>query len=378
MFTLREPVRDGSDRGPSRIVFTDTDTDAGPAPAPSRCPAGCDAAGARPALRRGSDSVAARGVTRLADEELFSQHRSHLMGVAYRMLGSRTEAEDAVQETWLRYAAADPAGVADLRAWLTTVTARICLDQLRSARVRRESYVGQWLPEPTVERLPAGALRLGGADEPDPGEVVARTERVSLALLVVLEKLGPEQRLALVLHDVFAVPFHEIATILDTTPAAARQLASRARRAVADDGVRQHADLAEQRRVLRAFLAAAQHGDLAGLLAVLAPDVVAIGDGGGVAPAARQPIVGAAQVARFLLGLFRQIDRFAAVAEPVLVNGDLGLLIEAHYPDGRALRFVFAPAIADGRITAIFDQLNPAKLAGVPAPDPERDLLSST
>jgi RNA polymerase sigma-70 factor, ECF subfamily len=179
-----------------------------------------------------------------------------------------------------------------------------------------------------------------------------------------------------VLHDVFAVPFEEIAAVLATTPAAARQLASRARRAVAADTVRHRADLAEQRRVLSAFLAAVELGDIEGLLAVLAPDVVAIGDGGGVAPAGKHPVRGALQVARFMAGLFRQARKTSAlIAEPVLVNGDLGLLFEAAYPDGQKLHFVMAFAVADGRVTAILDQLNPAKLARVPRPDPARSLL---
>src|SRR5256884_2300997 len=177
------------------------------------------------------------------------------------MLGSRTEAEDAVQEAWLRYAGADRAGIGDLRGWLTTVTARICLDVLRSARVRRESYAGQWLPEPIVTRL--------AADDPDPADRAARTEEVSVALLAVLERLTPEQRVAFVLHDVFAVPFEDVATVLGTTPAAARQLASRGRRAVSDGTIRHRTDLAEQRRVLAAFLSAVERGDLDGLVAVL-------------------------------------------------------------------------------------------------------------
>jgi RNA polymerase sigma-70 factor (ECF subfamily) len=302
------------------------------------------------------------------DSEAFEAHRAHLVAVAYRMLGSHAEAEDAVQEAWLRYAAADRAAVVDLRAWLTTVTARICLDVLRSARVRREAYVGPWLPEPVVRSLPDGAF-------PDPGERATRTDEVSLALLVVLERLTPEQRVAFVLHDVFAVPFPDIASVLGTSPAAARQLASRGRRAVSDNTIRHRTDLAEQRRVLAAFLSAAERGDLDALVAVLAPDVVAIGDGGGVAPAGRHPVHGGLQVARFMAGLFRQARRAPVVAEQVMVNGDLGLLIEATSPDGQVLRFVMAFAYDDGRITAILDQLNPAKLARVRRPDPTRNVL---
>ncbi|GAA5177709.1 sigma-70 family RNA polymerase sigma factor [Rugosimonospora acidiphila] len=278
------------------------------------------------------------------------------------MLGSRSEAEDAVQETWLRFASTSP-DPANLRAWLTTVTGRICLDLLRSARVRRETYVGQWLPEPIVTRLPAGI---------DPADEVTEHEQVGLALLVVLERLTPEQRVAFVLHDVFAVPFDAIATALDTTPAAARQLATRARRTLADPGAPRHtADLAEQRRVMSAFMDAAQRGDLDGLARILAPDVVAIGDGNGLAPAAHKPVTGATQVSRFVLGLFRQVERYQSVrAEPVLVNGDIGLLIDAVDASGTPVLMVMVPTSADGRITALYNQLNPSKLVGVPRPDP--------
>lgn len=308
----------------------------------------------------------------------FEAHRDHLMGVAYRMLGSRADAEDAVQEAWLRWAAATAAGrgekIRDERAWLTTVTGRICLDQLRSARVRREAYVGQWLPEPVVTPLPGRAT--AGAGPADPADAVVRTEQVSYALLVVLERLSPEQRVAFVLHDVFAVPFDEIATALSTTPAAARQLASRARRAVGADGVpRQTTDLAEQRRVLEAFVAAAQSGDIDRLLEVLAPDVVAVGDGGGVGPASPRPVVGALAVARFMVGLFRRYGRDAAQvhAAPVLVNGDLGFIAEIELSDGESLRTTMAFAVAGGRLTGVFNQLNPDKLRRVPAPPPHQD-----
>ena len=297
----------------------------------------------------------------------FAAHRDHLAALAYRMLGSRADAEDAVQETWLRYAAADRAAIVEPRAWLTTVVGRICLDVLRSARVRREAYVGAWLPEPLVARLPA--------DVPDPAAEAALTDELSLALLVVLDRLTPEQRVAFVLHDVFAVPFDDIAATLATTPAAARQLASRARRAVADARVPSRRDRAEQERVLAAFLAAARAGDLDGLVAVLAPDVVATGDGGGVAPAARTPIAGRLRVARFLLGLFRQAGKVPAVAEQVVVNGDLGLLFEATMPNGGVVTGLIVPVVDDGRIVDVYNQLNPAKLTGVGHPDPARNLL---
>ncbi|QSB15111.1 RNA polymerase sigma factor SigJ [Natronosporangium hydrolyticum] len=299
----------------------------------------------------------------------FERHRQHLLGVAYRIFGSWADAEDAVQEAWLRWDATlrDGAELDNPLAWLTTVTARICLDQLRSARVRREAYVGQWLPEPVVTKLPgpgAGTDRVS-----DPAELVTQTDQVSYALLVVLERLSPEQRVAFVLHDVFAVPFDEIATLLATSPAAARQLASRARRAVAAPATPRHtADLAEQRRVVTAFVTAAQAGDIDGLVAVLAPDAVAIGDGGGVIPAAARPVVGALPVARFLAGLFRRY--YADVdAESVLINGGLGFVAETQISGARA-RVTMSFAIADGRVTGVFNQLNPAKLSRVPAPRP--------
>lgn len=299
----------------------------------------------------------------------FEAERDHLMAVAYRMLGSRSEAEDAVQETWLRYATAlrsDEARdqVRDLRAWLTTTTSRICLDVLRSARVRREAYPGQWLPEPVLDPL-TGA--------PDPAERAVRTEQVGMALMVLLERLTPEQRVAFVLHDVFAVPFGEIAAVLGTTPPAARQLATRARRAVAEGGPRHDPDPMEQRRLVAAFLAAAERGDLDGLLAVLAPDVAFVGDGGGHFPSARKPITGDLRVARFLLRLYRGLagGPEPTRTRPVDLGDTLGVQIEAVYLDGRPRRFVMWFTVAAGRITGIFTQLNPEKLGQVPALGPD-------
>ncbi|MEV4635965.1 RNA polymerase sigma factor SigJ [Actinoplanes sp. NPDC049548] len=287
----------------------------------------------------------------------FEIERPHLLSVAYRMLGSRAEAEDAVQEAWLRYHRAREAGedIRDLRGWLTTITGRICLDVLKSARVRREAYPGQWLPEPVVSRLD------------DPAERVTQRQEVSLALLVVLEKLTPEQRVAVVLHDAFAVPFEEVAEVLHTSVAAARQHASRGRKAIADGQARNTADRTEQRKVLEAFLTAASSGDLHALAAVLAPDVVTIGDGGGVVSAGRNPIFGAEKVARFWAGVLRRLQREAesVSVEPVLVNGDAGILVAGRYPDGRELLSVLAVAVADGRVTALYNQLNPAKLGSV-------------
>ncbi|GLY96941.1 RNA polymerase sigma factor SigJ [Actinoplanes sp. NBRC 103695] len=292
----------------------------------------------------------------MSPEEEFERERPHLISVAYRMLGSRAEAEDVVQEAWLRFDKARRVGdINDLRGWLTTVVGRLSLDVLKSARVRREAYPGQWLPEPVVTRLD------------DPAERVTQRTEVGLALLVVLEKLTPEQRVSLVLHDAFAVPYEEIAEVLHTTVTAARQHASRGRRAVADDRARHNADLPEQRRVLEAFLAAANSGDTQALAAVLAPDVVSIGDGGGFVNAGSRAILGADKVARFWIGIMG--NRFHGMTDmtmtPVLVNGDLGLHVQGAYPDGRGFRSVFVLAIADGRVTAVYHQLNPEKLGSV-------------
>ncbi|WP_327033774.1 RNA polymerase sigma factor SigJ [Micromonospora ureilytica] len=305
----------------------------------------------------------------------FEAQRGRLLAVAHRMLGSRSEAEDAVQETWLRYAGAltDPAAraeIRDLSAWLTTTCARICLDVLRSARVRREAYPGQWLPEPVVS--PLGGRPTADGYAPDPAERAVRTDQVGTALLVVLERLAPEQRVALVLHDVFALPFARVAGVLGTTEVAARQLASRARRAVTAPDVPRHtADPAEQRRVLKAFVAATESGELDQLLQVLAPDVVFVGDSGGHFPAARRPVLGADAVARLTLGLFGRTGRYAdrVLARPVLVDGALGLQLETAHSDGRPIRLVTAFAVDQGRITAIYNQLNPDKLTDLPALD---------
>ncbi|MFF5295574.1 RNA polymerase sigma factor SigJ [Paractinoplanes globisporus] len=280
----------------------------------------------------------------------FEAERPHLMAVAYRMLGSRAEAEDAVQEAWLRYAKARDGGeIRDVRGWLTTVTGRICLDVLKSARVSRTAYPGQWLPSYVIEPDAGPAARAEMSDQ------------VGLALLVVLEKLTPEQRVALVLHDAFGMPFEDVATVLGTTESAARQHASRGRRAVAQDGVRHTADLAEQRRVLDAFLEAANGGDLQALAALLAPDVVAIGDGGGLVPGVgTRPVLGADKVARFYLGILAGLGEVEV--ETVLVNGSLGLLATGHHASGRPLRAVLAIAVDNGQITGLFSQLNPEKL----------------
>ena len=214
--------------------------------------------------------------------ERFQTHRGHLYAVAYRMLGSLSEADDAVQEAWLRLSRAGTGGVDDLGRWLTTVVARVCLDMLRSRAARREELLGVHLPDPII----------GRPDAPDPEQEALLGDAVGLALLVVLEELAPAERLALVLHDTFAVPFEEIAAILGRSPAATRQLASRARRRVRASTTLPDADLARQRRVVDAFLAAARNGDLDALVAVLDPDVVVRADWGKVPAGASRTLRG--------------------------------------------------------------------------------------
>ncbi|MGH3795185.1 MAG: sigma-70 family RNA polymerase sigma factor [Pseudonocardiaceae bacterium] len=293
---------------------------------------------------------------------IFEEHRTHLLGVAYRLTGSLADAEDAVQETWLRLARlsdADRAAIRDPRGWLTTVIGRLCLDRLRSAAVARERYVGSWLPEPLLTELDGAA--------PDPLDEVVRDEGVRMAALVVLDQLTPEQRVAFVLHDALSIPFAEIADVLSCSAPAARQHASRARRIVASADPPARVSLAEQRRFLDAFLAAVATGDVQAVVTLLHPDAVMIGDGGGQERTARRPVRGADKVARFLLGL---LERYGfgqvAPARMVLVNGDLGMLIppwpgDPEHPTPAAGR-VSCFAIRDGRVAAIYDVVNPDKL----------------
>ncbi|MEA2196240.1 MAG: hypothetical protein QOJ25_291 [Solirubrobacteraceae bacterium] len=278
----------------------------------------------------------------------FERYRAHLKAVAYRMLGSVSEAEDAVQESWLRLTRSDAAAIENLRAWLTTVVARVSLDMLRARNSRREDYFGTWLPEPIVSFT---------GEDSDPEHEALLADSVGLALLVVLEQLAPAERLAFVLHDMFAVPFDEIAPIVGRTPAAARQLASRARRRVQGETPAQDADPAQQRQLVEAFLAAAREGDFDALLAVLHPDVVLRADAGGSAARARPPLVGAEAVAGQALG-FRTNVRFGRVA---LVNGLPGIVIAPH---GRPLAVV-SFTVADGRIVEINVVADQAKLKGL-------------
>jgi RNA polymerase sigma-70 factor, ECF subfamily len=242
--------------------------------------------------------------------EQFEEHRTRLRAVAYRMLGSLSEADDAVQETWLRLSRIDSDEVENLGAWLTTVVARVSLNTLRSRRSRREEPLDVRMPEPIVDR----------ADGTDPEHEALLADSVGLALLVVLETLNPAERLAFVLHDMFAVPFDEIAPIVDRSPEAARQLASRARRRVQGEAAIPDADLDTQREVIGAFLAAAREGDFEGLLEVLDPDVVLRADRGAASIGSSRVVRGAANLARQALA-FSRLD---VDVRPALVNGAVG------------------------------------------------------
>jgi RNA polymerase sigma-70 factor (ECF subfamily) len=265
----------------------------------------------------------------------FQEHRVRLRAVAYRMLGSLSEADDAVQEAWLRLSRADTTDVENLAGWLTTVVARVSLNMLRSRQSRHEEPLGVHVPEPIIDRA-AGT---------DPEHEALLADSVGLALLVVLETLGPAERLAFVLHDIFSVPFDEIAPIIDRSPDAARQLASRARRRVQGERTVPDADLDRQRQVVDAFMAAARDGDFDALVAVLDPDVVARADFGAVRAGASREVRGAEAVARQAL---TYADR-GLLVQPALINGVAGAVTTRH---GQPVS-VGAFTVRHGKIVAI-------------------------
>jgi RNA polymerase sigma-70 factor (ECF subfamily) len=277
--------------------------------------------------------------------EQFEDHRAHLQRVAYRMLGTIDDSDDAVQEAWLRLSRSDSAAIDNLGGWLTTVVGRVCLDMLRARRSRREDSVGSWLPEPVVTV----------GDQSDPEQEALLADSVGLALLVVLELLTPAERLAFVLHDMFGMPFEEIALIVERSPAATRQLASRARRRVRGATPESDAGLPEQRRVVDAFLAAARDGDFDGLIAVLDPDVVFRIDIGPERAQARPEVEGAEAVARQILA---RGAPFAPLARPALVNGTAGAIVGLRGRPFAVVGFV----VSNGRITEIDIVADPDKL----------------
>lgn len=281
---------------------------------------------------------------------VFEAERPRLIRVAYGILGSIGEAEDVVQEAWLRLERADAAAIEDLAAWLTTVVGRLALDVLGSARRRREAYHGEWLPEPLVEVS---------------REDSKLDEKVTTALMVLLERLSPAERAAFLLHDVFDLPFEEVAAAVGRSPAAVRQLASRARRRVEEGRPRFPASAEEHERIALAFAAAWREGDLDALVALLDPDVVFRSDGGGRVSAAARPVRGAARVAKVLIGLGRVSERLGREVRGALaqVNGAPGLVVD----DGPTLSVV-SLGIDGGRITALYIVRNPEKLRHVEVP----------
>ena len=276
--------------------------------------------------------------------ERFQAQRGRMQGVAYRMLGSLSEAEDAVQETWLRLQRADTSGVQNLAAWLTTVVSRVCLDLLRSRAARREDLAGDQVPGDIQDLRPGG----------DPEQEAVLADSVGRALLVVLDTLGPAERIAFVLHDMFAVPFDEIAPIVDRSPVTAKKLASRARLRVRGTPAVSSAELARSRRVVEAFLAASRAGDVDAVLAVLAPGVVRVADRAAVAEGRATEVRGARSVAEEIV-VFGRNARFADLA---LVNGAVGLVVA---PRGR-LRLALEFTVEDGQIAGYELIADPARL----------------
>src|SRR6266545_248927 len=276
--------------------------------------------------------------------ERFEEHRTHLWAVAYRMLGSLSEADDAVQDAWLRLSRSDTSDVDNLGGWLTTLVARVCLDRLRARTSRREEPMGIHLPEPIISPQ----------DQIDPEQQALLAEGVGLALLVVLETLAPAQRLAFVLHDMFAVPFDEIAAIVGRSPTAARQLASRARRRVQDAATVPDADLGRQQAVVDAFLGAAHGGDFDALLVVLDPDVVVRADLGAAPAGASVVVRGARAVAEGALTFSRR----ARFARPALVNGAAGLVVASRGRPFAVLGFT----VTRGKIVEIDILADPTRL----------------
>jgi RNA polymerase sigma-70 factor (TIGR02957 family) len=279
-------------------------------------------------------------------EQLLDELRPYAFAIAYRMLGSVGEAEDVVQETMIRLHAADREAVRSPTAYTATVTSRLALDELRSARARRERYVGTWLPEPVL-------------GEPDPAERAELRESLATAFLVVLETLSPVERAVFVLHDLFDLPYGEIAAVVERSEATCRQIAARARRHVAARQQRFDPPAEERDRLVARFFAAVEAGDVAGLERMLAADAVFHGDGGGKGPAVRHPVVGRLRVARLLAGIVRQARRYGLRLDPAVVNGGPGARVVD--PDDRLLN-VFALDVRDGQVVAVRSVINPDKL----------------
>ena len=287
----------------------------------------------------------------MADVDEFVSARPTLFGVAYRMLGSVADAEDVLQEAYLRWQEVDRSEVRSAEAFLTTVVVRLSLDELRSARARREKYVGPWLPEPLL------------VDESDPAAASELADTLSMAFLVLLETLSPVERAAFLLREVFGYDYDEIAAMLDKQPAACRQLVARSRRHVEERRQRYDADRKHGVELAHTFLAATLSGDLDGMLALLAEDATLWTDGGGVVKAARRAIVGARKAARFLIAVTPNVPATATVHDAV-INGQPGLLVV----DNGAAHLTMSFDVLDGRIVGIRVVSNPEKLSGVQIP----------
>ena len=285
--------------------------------------------------------------------DAFTEHRPLLFSIAYRMLGSVMDAEDMVQETFLRWQQAPAAEIGDPRAYLATTVTRLCIDHLRSARVRREQYVGPWLPEPLVS-----------PETGDLAENAALAESLSVAFLLLLERLSPTDRAALLLHDVFDYDYNEVGRILAKSAATCRQIVHRARERVASGKPRFNATPEQAEQVTGQFLHACSAGDLQGLMLLLAPDAALWSDGGGKAAAARNVVVGADRVARFLLGGLRKTPDLLT-PQPAILNGRPGVIT---YADGRPA-FTLSLDVDNGRVQTIYIVVNPDKLAALPKED---------
>ena len=310
----------------------------------------------RPGGQRRPDSQAAGfdsgALAAVEATETFVAHRNLLFTVAYEMLGSAADAEDVMQETWLRWVKVDVAQVSEQRAYLVRITTRQSLNRLRSMKRRREEYVGSWLPAPLLTA-------------PDVAADVELSESVSMALMLVLETLTPTERAVFVLREAFGIGYDEIAAAVDKTPAAVHQIAHRARRHVAARRPRRAVTARQTRAALEAFQRALETRDLQGLLDVLAPDVVAISDGGGIKQAAPRPVIGADKVARFIVGGLTRND-VPLTVEPTVVNGSPALALHV---DGE-LDGVIAMRVEDSRITGLYYVRNPQKLTHIESETP--------
>lgn len=289
------------------------------------------------------------GPTTDAATATFVEHRNLLFTVAYELLGSAADAEDVLQETWLRWVRVDGAAVLDPRAYLVRITTRQALNRLRTLQRRRESYVGSWLPEPVLTA-------------PDVADDVLLAESVSMALMLVLESLSPTERAVFVLREVFDVGYDEIAEAVDKSPVAVRQIAHRARRHVDERRPREVVSAAQTRAALDSFHHALATGDVQGLLDVLAPDVVLVADGGGIRRAALRPVLGVEKVVRFLTGTLARTE-LPVTAEPALVNGSAALLVRV----GDEIDGVIAVSVESGRVRGLYYVRNPDKLSRVEA-----------